>query len=195
MSREYERRAAVIESFRAGHCAKDIIAWFNYPKTVVYDLKKAWEAADSKEDFTAQRKNHRKRSDSLRTGEFVSDVAEKVKADPGQSMATIAKAMNVSKSTIHRTVHDDLGMKSYAIRKRQLLTEDAKERRKLKALALIDELKHQSAGYFERMEMGTSSGKSASQRSFCLLMILSWMKFSSSLKKRSIPALCKCCFL
>ena len=53
MSREYERRAAVIESFRAGHCAKDIIAWFNYPKTVVYDLKKAWEAADHRNEFAS----------------------------------------------------------------------------------------------------------------------------------------------
>lgn len=146
MSREYDRRAAIIESLRAGHSAKDIIEWFNYPKTVVYDLKKAWDAAEDKGDFTAERKAHRKRSDAVRTDEFVADVAEKVKGDPSQSMAKVAKDMNVSKATIHRTIHENLSLKSYVIKRRQLLTEDTKERRKIKASALINELKHQSAG-------------------------------------------------
>ena len=60
-------------------------------------------------------------------------------------MSQIARSINVRKETIHRTVHEDLSLKSYVIKKRQLLTEDLKERRKIKAAAFIDDLKQRSA--------------------------------------------------
>ena len=44
------------------------------------------------------------------------------------------------------TVKEDLNFKSYKLRRRQLLTQVQKERRKLKASALIDNLKHTSSG-------------------------------------------------
>ena len=146
MSHEYNRRAAIIESLRAGHSAKDIIKWFNYPKTVVYDIKTAWDAATNKDEFTAERKPHRKRSDAVRTAKFVTSVPKKVKCDPSVSMSEIAQDLKVSKATIHRTIHQDLNLKSYVIKRRQLLTKATKERRRVKASALINELKHQSAG-------------------------------------------------
>ena len=77
---------------------------------------------------------------------FVIDVAEEIKVDPGQSMATIARATDDNKTTIHRTIHSDLNLRSYVIKRRQLLTEDTKERRKIRAAALVNELNHQSAG-------------------------------------------------
>ena len=64
MSREYDRRAAInIESLRAGRSAKDIIECFQYPRSLVYAIKKAWDDSEDKEGFTAERKAHRKRSD------------------------------------------------------------------------------------------------------------------------------------
>ena len=77
---------------------------------------------------------------------FIADIANTVEADPSQSMSQIAKAMNVNKATIHRTIHEDLNLKSYVIKKRQMLTDDLRERRKIKAAALLNDLKHQSAG-------------------------------------------------
>ena len=61
-------------------------------------------------------------------------------------MAAIASEMNVARSTISKTIKEDLGMKSYTLKKRQLLTEAMKERRCTKAHALLSELKHGSAG-------------------------------------------------
>ena len=43
-------------------------------------------------------------------------------------------------------IHEDLSLKSYVIKKHHLLTEDLRERRKIKAAALLNDLKHQSAG-------------------------------------------------
>ena len=48
MSSEYNCWAAVVESLHTGHKAKEIIEWFKYPKTMVYNLAKAYEASDKK---------------------------------------------------------------------------------------------------------------------------------------------------
>ena len=60
-------------------------------------------------------------------------------------MAKIARATDVNKTTIHRTIHSDFGLESYVVKRHQLLTEDIKERRKIRAAGLANELKHQSA--------------------------------------------------
>ena len=142
MSSEYDRRAAVVESLHAGHKAKEIIEWFEYPKTMVYDLAKAYEASDEKENFRPERKTYKKRSGAIRTPEFVADIVEIVKENPSKSIRKIAKEMGTSRRTIGRTAKEDLNFKSYKLRRRQLLTQVQKERRKLKASALIDDLKH-----------------------------------------------------
>ena len=103
MSRENARRAAIIESFRTGHDPKNVVAWFGYPEFVVYRLKKIWDSTEDKENFSFERKVHRRRSYSQRTDAFIANVAETVKTDPSQSMSMsqIARAMNVSKAKIH----------------------------------------------------------------------------------------------
>ena len=146
MSSEYDRRAAVDESLHAGHKAKEIIEWFKYPKTMVYNLAKAYEASGDRENFRPERKTHKKRSGTIRTPEFVADVVEIVKENPSKSIRKIAKEMGSSRRTIGRTVKEDLNFRSYELKRRQLLTQVQKERRKLKASALIDDLKHTSSG-------------------------------------------------
>ncbi|UYV83285.1 hypothetical protein LAZ67_23000403 [Cordylochernes scorpioides] len=61
-------------------------------------------------------------------------------------MRAIAKEMDVGSMTIVRTIHEDLGLKSYALRKGQLLTENMKNNRKGKAAALLNNLKHDAFG-------------------------------------------------
>ena len=39
-SAEYNRRAAIIECLRAGRLATEIIRFFGYPKSIVYDVTK-----------------------------------------------------------------------------------------------------------------------------------------------------------
>ena len=90
----------------------------------------------------------------IRSPEFVADV-EIVKENPSKSIRKIAKEMGTSRRTIGHTVKEDLSFKSYKLMRRQLLTQVQKERRKLKASALIDDLKHTSSGmprFFSRHE-------------------------------------------
>ena len=57
---------------------------------MVYDLAKAYEASDDKENFRPERKIHKKRSGAIRTPEFVVDVIEIVKENPSKSIRKIA---------------------------------------------------------------------------------------------------------
>jgi len=146
MSREFERRAAVLESLRAGRSASEIITFFGYGKSYVYHIRKEYETATNKEEITADRKTHKRRSDCKRNDDFMAEVKATIDEDPSKSMGQLAKEFNVGKATIHRTVHDDLGYRSFVLRRRQLLTEATKERRKLRAQALLNDLKRDSAG-------------------------------------------------
>ncbi|UYV82887.1 hypothetical protein LAZ67_22001238 [Cordylochernes scorpioides] len=107
--------------------------------------EKQFDEADSNKEGIATRKKHSRRSDRVRGEEFVKNVKEKID-DPGKSMRAIAKEMDVGSMTIVRTIHEDLGLKSYALRKGQLLTENMKNNRKGKAAALLNNLKQDSFG-------------------------------------------------
>ncbi|UYV61469.1 hypothetical protein LAZ67_1004962, partial [Cordylochernes scorpioides] len=145
-NREFENRAAIIVALRAGRSPKEIVDFLKLPKTTIYRVKKQFDEADSNKEGIATRKKHSRRSDRVRGEEFVKNVKEKIDGNPGKSMRAIAKEMDVGSMEIVRTIHEDLGLKSYALRKGQLLTENMKNNRKGKAAALLNNLKHDSFG-------------------------------------------------
>lgn len=147
MTSEYERRVAILESLRAGRKPKEIISWFHYKKTQVYEIAKRYNETIDKEKCSANRKCHRRRSDCKRNDDFLEILKEKVNEDGGQKMSKLAKEMEVSRSTVSVAINHDLCYKSYVFRKRQLLTEKDKLNRKLKAHALLNDIKHESAGF------------------------------------------------
>ena len=132
MSKEQDRRAAILESLRAGKTAKEIVDWFGYSKTQVYEIAKTYREADNKDDVTSDRASHSKRSDRKRTGEFIDQLKDRIDQSPGTSMAKLAKDMGVHRATVSRAVHQDLHYKSYVLRRRQLLTDAMKVNRKIK---------------------------------------------------------------
>lgn len=147
MASEQDNRTAIVCALRAGRSVSEITNFFGFHKSLVCRVKASYEAADDKTNFVPERKKAAtRRSDSLRTQQFVEDLKEWIQEDPSRSMLEFAQATGVSKSTISRTVKEDLEMHSYARRRGQLLTPDMKERRKVKAAALLNELKHDSAG-------------------------------------------------
>ena len=57
-------------------------------------------------------------------------------------MNNLARARHVSKSTISRAVREDLGMKSFTRKRRSLLTERARAKRRERAPKVLNLLKH-----------------------------------------------------
>ncbi|QQP55014.1 Uncharacterized protein FKW44_008042 [Caligus rogercresseyi] len=84
----------------------EVIEFFNYPKSTVYDQWKAWNS------FKKNDANRKKRSRSLgatRSNEFVAEVKRKVNEDSNKSYAKLAAEMGCSKQTIANTINKDLG--------------------------------------------------------------------------------------
>ncbi|QQP38682.1 Uncharacterized protein FKW44_019330, partial [Caligus rogercresseyi] len=114
-------------SFRAGRSPKEVIEFFNYHKSTVYDQWKAWNS------FIKNDAHRKKRSRSLgatRTDEFVAKVKRKVNEDGNKSYAKLAAEMGCSKQTIANTINKDLGYSSYKKRHWMILTEGTRESRR-----------------------------------------------------------------
>ena len=69
-----------------------------------------------------------------------------IKRNPRRSLRSIAKIVSLSTRTLRRAVHEDLGMKSFTIQVKQLLTEEMKEKRLTIGKRLLSSLKHETKG-------------------------------------------------
>ncbi|QQP38063.1 Hypothetical protein FKW44_018539, partial [Caligus rogercresseyi] len=78
---EEEKKHVMFASFRAERSPKEVIQFFNYPKSTVYD----------------------------QTDEFVAEVKRKANEDRNKSCAKLAAEMGYSKQTIANTINRDLG--------------------------------------------------------------------------------------
>ena len=58
---------------------------FIYPKTMVYNLAKTYEASDDKENFRPECKTLKKCSGTIRIPEFVADVVEISRRTPAKA--------------------------------------------------------------------------------------------------------------
>ncbi|QQP40359.1 Transposable element tcb1 transposase [Caligus rogercresseyi] len=83
---------------------------------------------------------------AIRTDEFVAEVKRKVNEDGNKSYAKLVAEMGCSKQTIANTINKDMGYSSYKKRHRMILTEGTRESRRVKAAALLNNLKHERAG-------------------------------------------------
>ena len=91
---------------------------------------------------TVQRSRHSPRSDRKRTKTFLAGLKRTLKSDPSQPMSKLAQKRSVSRSTISRAVNEDLGMKSYVRRVRNLLTICSRALRGEKCPKLLNHVKH-----------------------------------------------------
>jgi hypothetical protein len=103
MRREHDVRATVILGLRAGRTTKEISGFDNIPLRTVYNVKARHdteiEAGKSPEEISFARKPHRRRNDA-KDNDFEKKVQEIIDEDPGRSMCSIARELQVSDSTI-----------------------------------------------------------------------------------------------
>ena len=122
---EKRRRETIAELTRAGQSAGDIIKATGYPKSTVYrTIAKIGAGGD------VARRPHAPRSDLKRTPTFLGGLRRSIQANPRTPMTKLARARQVSRSTVGRAVRGDLGMKSFVRKRQNLLTEGAKALRK-----------------------------------------------------------------
>ena len=140
--KEHQKRSAVLAALHAHRTPMEILKFLNIPKSTVYAIRKRYGAQLRRAEHeggggdtggqstgvSAARKT-RTGPGKKRKGPLVRAVKRIVTRNPRKSMRTIAKQVGVSPRTVRRIVHQDLGLKSYVLRVKQLLTDDMKKKR------------------------------------------------------------------
>jgi len=127
-SAEYNRRVAITEDLRAGRSATEIIRFFRYPRSTVYDIVAKYSALEqSNEDSNmSARKSHSKKR-TTRTPAVVERAQALISDDPGQSLRKLASI--VGEPTMPRIVEENFRYKSYTLKIRQMLSEASRTSR------------------------------------------------------------------
>ena len=132
---EQARRHTIIELFRVGHKPAQIHKF--HPK---YPFKSDMRYEETGVMRGKQGKERKPRSDRKCTPRFLMGLKQSIKAAPGVPMSVHAKKKGVSETTIRRAVKS-LSMKSYALRKKHLITPEQRQQRLLKSKRILSSLK------------------------------------------------------
>ena len=136
------KRKAVLFAIRAGNDNATIAKFFDLTTTWVWKVRNQLVKSGGDYKAVAKRSDHQRKSDCLRTAKFINRVKNAIDKDPGTSMRATAKDMRTSETLIRRCVSEDLRYKSYKMKKGQLLTAKAKEKRLKHCQKLLNKLKH-----------------------------------------------------
>ncbi|KAL1116511.1 hypothetical protein AAG570_004983 [Ranatra chinensis] len=96
----------------------------NTVKTIRHEL----ESCNGDYEDAARRKIPSRRSDCVRTAEFLANLQERGLKNPAIGIRALSREMNVAASTMKLALDEDLRYYSYKRRKGQLLTEEAREK-------------------------------------------------------------------
>lgn len=69
----------------------------------------------------AERKTHDRRSDALRTLEFVAETQKIIENEPSKLMSAIVREKDIDEKSIRLVVHEDISYFSFKLRKEQFL--------------------------------------------------------------------------
>lgn len=139
------QRGAIVSGIRAGRTNSQIAAFNSIPISTVKKISKLYHdflaSGEKDEDFDIKRKAHRRRSDTMKAdmGELIQDM---VNVDPGVSMRAMAREIGCSNTHVWNIMRDELRYKSYRLGKGQFMNQATKERRLIKAKALLNRFKH-----------------------------------------------------
>ncbi|EGI58339.1 hypothetical protein G5I_13554 [Acromyrmex echinatior] len=117
-SAEYNRRAAIIKDLRAGRSAMEIIRFFGYPRSTVYDVVAKYTDLEQFNEGSSMpaRKSHSKER-TARIPAVVERAQTLISDDPRQSLRKLASIVGVSEPTMRRIAEEDLRYKSYTLKR------------------------------------------------------------------------------
>jgi hypothetical protein len=148
MSTEEKICATIVSGLRAGRSVPEIVKFNNLKKSTVCDVKRGYDdfiaARGLLEDFSSDRKTHKKRSNFLGV-DIVTRLQELVNQDTSRSMRSLARELNISEFIVRKKMAQDIRYKSYALRRGQFMSQATKERRLEKAKLLLNKLKNPAA--------------------------------------------------
>ena len=136
----------IVRALARGEGPSEIAANLRVGKSTVYRIREKMKNLDIEDnEELIQRKVH-ERNWPLRTPELVESVRQTVIEDPSSSISSLARDSQISRRTKQRLVREDLGMKSYRMSQRQLISDTTRQRRKNRTAAILNRLKGPDSG-------------------------------------------------
>ena len=105
---ESRKRITCIKMLHAGHKNKEITVAAQCSLTTVKTIRHELENFDGDFEAVARRKQHSRRSDCVRTVEFLENLHTKVLEDPGIGIMDLSRELNASASTMKLALNEDL---------------------------------------------------------------------------------------
>ncbi|QQP49659.1 Uncharacterized protein FKW44_010409 [Caligus rogercresseyi] len=134
------KRTTSVMMIRAGFKDKDIMKTACVARNTVKTIRSELEESNNEYEKVVERMKGKRRSDSLRTPEFVEKLQKLVTEDPSKSSTKLAEELGVGNTTIQVCIKEDLRYNFYKRRKGQILTEKAQQNRLSKAQKLLNKL-------------------------------------------------------
>jgi hypothetical protein len=148
MSTEEKIQATIITGLHAGRTVSEIVRFNNLKKSTVCDVKQRYDdfiaGGGLPEEFSSDRNVHRRRSGTL-DATIVAKLLALVDQDPGRSMRSLARELEISEFVVRKKMMQDIRYKSYALRRGQFLSQATKNRRLEKAKLMLNKLKNPAA--------------------------------------------------
>ena len=136
------RGITCIMTIHAGHQNKEITVASRCSLNTVRTIRHGLENSYGDYEAVARRKQHNRRSDCIRTAEFLENMHKKVLEDTGIKIMALSRELNVSASTMKLALDEDLRHYSYKRHRGQLLAKKACENRLTKQKKLLSKVKH-----------------------------------------------------
>jgi inhibitor of nuclear factor kappa-B kinase subunit alpha len=116
-----ELRLAIFRLFKGGMKKRAIARLLKVPESTVRDDIKRFQETNSHED---RKGRGRKRTVNIASNR--QKIKNRLKKNPRLSTRKLAKTIKISRQSVRRIIKNELHMKSYKLKKAQLLTEKAK---------------------------------------------------------------------
>ena len=126
------RRSAVIELFKAGKCRSEIASLLSYNRMFISRTLSRF--ADTGDVLDRPRPG---RPRTARTISLTKRVLQRIKRNPARSIRKMAIETKTNRESMRRLVCNDLRMKAYKMKKRQLLTAKNKSKRLERCKAML----------------------------------------------------------
>jgi inhibitor of nuclear factor kappa-B kinase subunit alpha len=131
-----EQSKAIVNLFHAGEPIPEISRKLGVPKTTIY-----YHIRKFKKLGITERKPGTGRRQTQRMARNINAVMDRINADPFVSIRQVARELEMDEKTARTICKDDLGVKSRARMKKQLVNTNCKEKRLQRAKLLLNVLK------------------------------------------------------
>lgn len=129
------KRAQIVSLRNAGVEASRVAKLVGVCRKTVFNTMRRFN-----DEGNVSTKSRSGRPRTKRTKRIIRIIEKRVKRNPRKSLSQLGKGLNISKTTAHRAVHNDLGLRSYKLHPRHAISRQSAQKRLSRSKLLLEKL-------------------------------------------------------